>query len=141
LAPLQTTTENNGQTQMDTVDTLVPKQTTIGDGDQTRMETSDTLMGNVPSDMPTGQEKPDVEMSGAATGPHTDAPVHYMKPGAKTSPKAKGKAPPPPLFKAAGSPRKDTVKQPKGGVSGFMRTTAAAAAKSRPPVTKPGSSQ
>jgi hypothetical protein len=57
---------------------------------------------------------------------------------AKTSPHPNGKGKAPSPSKAAGSPTKASTKQPKGGVPSFMSTTAATAAESRAPMSKPG---
>lgn len=121
---------------------LDPGQTTSADSDQTRIDTSDTLASK-----PTEQEKQDVEMTGTAASPHEimlpdtpDNDDNNSEPSPKTPQKTKGKASAPALSpsKAAGSPKKGQTKPTKGGIPGFMGTTAAAAAKSRPPVHKQG---
>jgi hypothetical protein len=113
---------------------LVPEQTITGDSNQTKIATSDTLMGDVTSDLPTKQEKPDIDMARTAASPHVcmlpDTPIK--------DPKTRGNHSALPLSKAVGSFTKGSSKQPKRGVPGFMSPTAAVAAKSRPPVSKPG---
>jgi competence protein ComGC len=117
---------------------LVPEQATTGDSHQTRIYTSDTLMGRVTSEAPTRQEKQEVDMAGTASSPHAgmlpDTPVNDSKP----DPMTKNDHSAPPLSKAVGSTKNASSKQPKRGFPGFMSPTAAVAAKSRPPVSKPG---
>jgi hypothetical protein len=117
---------------------LVPEQATTGDSHQTRIYTSDTLMGRVTSEAPTRQEKQEVDMAGTASSPHAgmlpDTPVDDSKP----DPMTKNDHSAPPLSKAVGSTKNASSKQPKRGFPGFMSPTAAVAAKSRPPVSKPG---
>ena len=130
---------------------FVPGQTTEGDSDQTKMDQSGNLVSDVTSGMQTEQEKQDVDMTGTAASSHTpDNDANDTQPSPKTPHKPKDKsqasapspapaastAPSPSKSHAAGSPRKGQTKQSKGSVPGFMGTTAAAAARSRPPISK-----